>query len=77
MHYWEYGEGAGWVGALFMLISMVLLWAVLITVVVVLLRRFARPAHAHDEALRILNERLARGEIDKDEYEQRRAAIQR
>ncbi|HKS46918.1 MAG TPA: SHOCT domain-containing protein [Amycolatopsis sp.] len=77
MHYWDYGFG-GWAGGALALISMLLLWGGLITVVVVLLRRFAHPYRGgHDEAMRILDERFARGEIDKDEYELRRSALRR
>ncbi|TMF88531.1 MAG: SHOCT domain-containing protein [Chloroflexi bacterium] len=36
-----------------------------------------RPADSGDSALNILNERFARGEIDQQEYEQRKAALQR
>jgi putative membrane protein len=83
MHYWQNDWDGSWLGGLFMLISMVLLWGGLITVVIVLLRHFGRtgsdhnPGRDHNEALRILNERFARGEIDKDEYEQRRTTLER
>lgn len=77
MHYWDNAYGTGWIGGLLMLISMILLWGGLITVVVVLIRRFAHPQRPHDDAVRILNERFARGEIDEDEYQRRRAALTR
>lgn len=74
MGYWHYSDG-GWIGLLLMLITMIVIAGGLVTVTVVLLRRYARPPASHDEAIRILNERFARGEIDKEEFEQRRAAL--
>lgn len=76
MH-WYYGNGGGWLGGLFMVLTMALLWGGLITVTVILVRRFAAPHRGHDEALRILNERYARGEIDKEEFEERRQNLLR
>ncbi|GAA4553296.1 SHOCT domain-containing protein [Amycolatopsis samaneae] len=73
MHYWGYD--GGWFGGLFMLIAMFLLWGGLVATGVILLRRFARPPDRRGDALKILDERFARGEIDKDEYEQRRAIL--
>jgi putative membrane protein len=77
---WDYdmnhGWGYGWVGGLFMLITMILFWGGLITVAVILVRRFGPHAAPHqDSAHRILDERFARGEIDRDEYESRRQAL--
>jgi putative membrane protein len=77
MHYWQNDWDGGWLGGLFMLISMILLWGGLITALIVLLRHFGRPGRDHNEALRILNERFARGEIDRDEYQQRRTTLER
>jgi len=77
MHYWHDWQDGGWLGGSLMLISMLLLLAGFVTVAVILLRRFGRTPEAPNEALRILDERFARGEIDREEYEQRRDAIQR
>ncbi|MFD9890882.1 SHOCT domain-containing protein [Amycolatopsis sp. NPDC059027] len=74
MHYWTYGDG-GWLGGLFMLIAIVVFLGGLITVGIVLLRRFGQPPSRRSDALKILDERFARGEIDKEEYEQRRATL--
>ncbi|RSM57218.1 SHOCT domain-containing protein [Amycolatopsis sp. WAC 01376] len=74
MRYSHYADG-GWIGMLLMLITVLVLVGGLITVSVLLLRRSARPSESHDQAIRILNERFARGEIDKDEFEARRAAL--
>jgi putative membrane protein len=60
---------------------MVLFWGGLIAVVVLLVRGRGsgeedRPAPRGRSAREILDERFARGEIDRDEYEDRRAALQ-
>ncbi|MFC3454938.1 SHOCT domain-containing protein [Amycolatopsis speibonae] len=75
MHYGPSYGSSGWIGVVLMLAIAVIVVAGLVTIAVILLRRYARPASGHDEALRILDERFARGEIDKAEYEERRAAI--
>ena len=54
-------------GALIVLAVWVVLWAIRIA------PRRLRP----DKALQILNERFARGEIDQQEYETRKAALRR
>jgi len=74
---WNWGAGAWLMG-----VSMLLFWALVITVVIVLLRRFtAGPASGEaqrrepDRAISILEERFARGEIDREEFEQRRQVL--
>lgn len=76
MPYWMHGVDSDWARGLFMLILMVVLWTAPVAVVLVAVRRYTRPARAEDRSLHILNERFARGEIDKDDYEQRRSALQ-
>ncbi|OOC02551.1 SHOCT domain-containing protein [Amycolatopsis azurea] len=75
MPYGHYYGGSGWLGVVLILAIGVIVIAGVVTVAVILLRRYAKPASSHDDALRILNERFARGEIDKDEYEERRASM--
>ena len=68
-----YGYSFGWAGVL-----MMLFWVFVIAGVVWLVLVAARPqigATRGDDALRILEERLARGEIDAEEFRTRRAAI--
>lgn len=78
MPYWHYGWGGSWIGGLVILIFMALLLAGLVIVLVVLIRRPGISQSGQDDgALRILNERFARGEIDEKEYEQRRAILKR
>jgi len=79
MHGWHDG-GWGWGAWMAMGLMMVVFWGVIVAFVVVVLRP---PGHHHDgppngdarpddEALRILDERFARGEIDPEEYTSRR-----
>ncbi len=75
MGYYGYGMGAfGWIG-------MILFWALIILGIVYLLRALNltqgfgqgsgdRPRASSDRALDILRERYAKGEINKEEYEQ-------
>lgn len=74
-YHWDGGWGYGWVGALLMIITMLVFWGGLITVIVLLIRRFGHQGHTQNGAQRILDERFARGEIDKDEYDQRSQAL--
>ncbi len=77
---WNGGDW-GWGGWLFMVVMMVVFWAAII-IAVVLAVRYTRQEHRHftsptlddrhDPALRLLEERFARGEIDADEYVKRR-----
>ncbi len=81
---WGYdGFGLGGFG---MGIGMLLFWGLIIFAVVVLVRGFAggvwgsgrneRETRPHS-ALEILRERYARGEIDRNEFEQKRDDLQR
>jgi putative membrane protein len=61
-----------------MMLGMLLFWT-LVIVGIVLLVRFIwdRTAGGHSDALSILQERFARGEINREEYEERRNILQR
>lgn len=78
-YYYGHGEmmdGAwGWLGGAFMMVFFI---AVIVGVVVVFLRMFGHEPtrRSSSRALDILNERFARGEIDRTEYEERRRALQ-
>jgi putative membrane protein len=66
---WYYnGPGAGWVMPLTMIVGMLVFWGGLATVVVLVLRHFGSGATHLRGAEQVLAERLARGEIDRDEY---------
>lgn len=84
---WD-GGGWGWGAWVFMSVFMVLVWGAIVTAVVLVVRsvrdRHApyppyppapspqSPGEGVDQALRLLDERFARGEIDEDEYTRRR-----
>jgi len=63
---------AHWYGLLVMLVF----WGGVIALGIWAFRR-VRPSDSGDSALSILNERFARGEIDQQEYEQRKGALRR
>ena len=73
----------GWLGAIFGLLILLLTAAVLTAGLIYLLRALRRPqpdrvdlpGESGGRALRILDERYARGEIDQDDYEQRRRVL--
>ncbi|MCP4330436.1 MAG: hypothetical protein GY791_18590 [Alphaproteobacteria bacterium] len=66
-----WGGGFGWV---FGPLMMILFLAVIIGVVILILRWLGiagQGAGGHDAAMTTLRERFARGEIDKEEFEER------
>ena len=71
--------GGGLYGMIFGPLFMILMLAVVIAVVVLLVRwaggQGQATAPSHRTPLDILKERYARGEIDKDEFEERRRVI--
>ena len=70
MHWGDMGWG--WGAVLVGTIFMVLLLAGIAAVIIVALRR---PTASRSSAEQILAERFARGEIDKEEYQQRRQML--
>ncbi len=82
-HHMGYGFGhmLGW--SRFGGIRMILFWIVLIAIALFLLRRFSGnwqdtsngSSHSQTRALEILKERYARGEISKQEFEERRRTL--
>lgn len=72
MHDWGWGWGGMWLGPIFMLLVL----AGLVAGIVALVRAFAGDRPASDPGRRnareILDERYARGEIDREEYLRRR-----
>jgi len=80
---WSYGPhmmwGGGWYGMIFGPLFMLLILAVLIAAVVLLVRwtgGLGQPAApSHRTPLDILKERFARGEIEKNEFEERRRVL--
>jgi len=75
-HY-HFGEGHGWMGgAGWFGFAMMLLWTVLLASLIVALvywiRKGMRDSSAEDKAMKKLRERYARGEIDEEEFRERR-----
>ena len=80
--YGEHGGGLGPGAWIFMAVLMVIFWVGVIAVVVALVRHngHGRPESisvggSNDSALRILEERFARGDIDTEEYTTRRDVL--
>ena len=75
-----YGGGMGWGGWVAMSLVMAVFWGLVIFAVVAIFRGASRtspdqrPPEQRD-ALTILDERFARGEIDEDEYRARRDVL--
>ena len=67
-----YDWGGGWV---FMWIGMGIFWALLIGVTIWLVRTFSRTDDGRESARRILRERLARGELDAEEFRAKLAQL--
>ncbi|WP_205596195.1 SHOCT domain-containing protein [Modicisalibacter sp. 'Wilcox'] len=71
-----YMNGAGWGHMLFGGAMMVIFWGLVIALIVMLVMRLAGSrAHAHSahkDAMELLRERYARGEIDRREFEARK-----
>jgi putative membrane protein len=80
---WYDGDGWGWAGWIAMSVGMVAFWALVITAVILAIRYLtgARGSAASStgsglsRAEDVLAERFARGEIDENEYRQRRSAL--
>ena len=80
--YWHPMGGGGWGHMLFGGLMMLAFWVAVIVLIVVLVRwltgsQGGEPpgAPGRSSALEILEERFARGEIDKDEFEERRRLL--
>lgn len=72
-----YGMNGGWLGMGIGMIGTVLIWVLIIVGIVALVRwltgsRAASEAPAAKTALDILKERYARGEIEREEFEQKK-----
>jgi putative membrane protein len=72
-------SGMGWFGPGFGGIFMILWWGLIIAGIVALVRWLmssSRNTPTEKRALDILDERYARGEIDREEYEQRKRDLE-
>jgi putative membrane protein len=79
-----WGHMMGWGGTMFGGIGMLLFWGVIIVLLVLFARGYTGGArtratfqspHSGSTALDILQERYAKGEINKEEYEQRKKTL--
>lgn len=78
-----WGPMMGWGNTMFGGIGMLLFWGVIVVLVVLFARSFVGAAgrqspslpHSGSTALDILQERYAKGEINKEEYEQRKKTL--
>lgn len=82
MPYWDHGHAWGWswFGVVMVIVTMVLFWGGLGTIVYLVVHRPGRRELGGDRpadrsAEQILDERFARGEIDEDELKARRTAL--
>lgn len=67
---WGAGSMMGWVGGGIM---MIVFWALFIALIVWVVREAGgRHSHSRSQALDILKERYAKGEIDKEEFESKK-----
>ncbi len=74
-----YGNGMGTGGWVAMIVMMVLFWGLVIFAGMMIFRGTDRDRGRSEVqgrgALAILDERFARGEVDRDEYEERKAVL--
>jgi putative membrane protein len=77
MHFFGTGPGGG--GQAFGLFVILIVAALVVLAVLMFARRHEREggknSHGSSDALRILNERLARGDIDPEDYSARRSLL--
>jgi putative membrane protein len=69
---WFYDNPMGWGGFSMMALTMLVFWGGLVTLAVVLVRRYP---HSGSDT-RILRERLARGDIDTEEFDRVRKTLE-
>ena len=71
---WHYYWMGGWLGLLMMVLAMILFWGLVIGGVVLVARLILSVGREKksSEALEILRQRYARGEIEKAEFEEKR-----
>ncbi|WP_344065692.1 SHOCT domain-containing protein [Terrabacter lapilli] len=76
---WSYGGGPGWFGWLMTTVAMLAFWGLLVFGGVAVFRNVRRDSggtrSGGDEAMRLLEERFARGEIDAEEFTRRRELL--
>jgi putative membrane protein len=73
MHNWDDMHSWGWAG----MAGGLIFWAVVIALVAWFVSTHRSGSSSRESASELLDRRLASGEIDLDEYNRRRAAMQR
>jgi len=79
---WGMGQGWGFGHGPLGILWMVLFWGALIALIVFIVRKFtgssdrSGPSSRNSTPIDILQERFARGEIDKKEFEERRRILE-
>ena len=77
-HMGSFMGGSGWGWALFGVLHMLAFWGLVIGGIYLLVRMLGEGRAAREQTpLEILQARYARGEIDKAEYEARKAVLER
>ncbi|WHH60147.1 SHOCT domain-containing protein [Petroclostridium sp. X23] len=71
---WGYGMMGGWFG---MLIPLILIGVIVYAVIKLSGNSNVRNEREYDNSLAILNERFARGEINEEEYNRKKAILLR
>lgn len=73
-------QGTEWWLGLVSMVIYLLFWAVVIVIAIRLFKKYlpmlTHPRSTGDQAMAILRERYARGEIDADEFKQKKADLQ-
>lgn len=78
--YWMHGWHGGWGMTLFGPLFMIFFIGSIVALTIWLVRGaggYSPPHHRGRDPIDILKDRFARGEIDKDEYEERRKILER
>jgi putative membrane protein len=79
MNNWDYGDGFGWSGMFFGGFFMIVFWVLIIWACVVFIQWLSKQGTESKKisALDILEERYARGEIAKEEFEEKKKVLKK
>jgi putative membrane protein len=74
---WNYGYGLGWFGMFFGWVFMLAFWTVIIWSVIAFIQWSTKQGGEmrNNSALNILEERYAKGEISKEEFEEKKKIL--
>lgn len=76
MMWWSDG-GTGWFAWVAMSFAMIAFWALVVWAVVALFRGTTNQTESRPDAVELLKKRFASGEIDAEEFEERRQVLGR